>query len=326
MKTNTLLLLLVLLLLVLASCQFLPQQGVKMPTYVATGTEALTMQFETASRSNIFMCQSSEIITTIKNTGNYDITDGKYSFIFEGQMLEAATSSKPATGEFSVTGKSRDNPYGEMSQFIFQLKNKGLPQQLETYATPVIFQTCYNYKTRAAIQVCIDPDIMNSNPTKACKAQPIMLTGGQGAPVAITRIESIMMPEGDEVRPLFIIYVQNLGSGKIIGNEAVDAKCKAPENADEEEKIVSMMPYITVTEVKLGEKLTCNPQVDNAPPKIKIDPDSEARFTCESTRKYGKGAGTFSSILEITLDYGYLNTAIFPITITRLPGQAGCSS
>src|SRR5574342_94965 len=212
----------ILLLLLLSACQF----GMKAPPPkeipVFTGTTALEAAFNPASMSSILMCQQADAYVDIKNTGASDIVDGTLSFIVEDQYLQPLSER---VQKFSLAGKSQFNPKGEFDQVHFRVKNTGILQQFETYQSDVVFRACYKYSTFASAQVCVDPDVANLNPRKICRSQPVMLSGGQGAPVAVTRVEPLMVPDGDQVHPVFAIYVQQSGSGAVVRPEGAALAC-----------------------------------------------------------------------------------------------------
>ncbi len=301
----------VILLLILVGCQFarLPVKKTPVPE-LAVGTSALEVIFNPASMSNILMCQEADVLVGTRNAGVFDVQDGIYALIAEEQALKPIGDKQKA---FSLAGRTQFNPPGGFDQVLFKLKSVGLPEQLESYSSPVIFQACYRYKTFAAGPVCIDPDVRNLNPRKPCKAGLVALTGGQGAPVAVTKVESAMVPEGDRVKPVFSISVQHLGTGSVITEEGVAVACTSGREAG------ALLASFAKVDVRLqNRKLKCSPE------PVRLEQGKESRIDCEGDELYGIAQGTFSSILSIELSYGYVNNAVLPITITRLPGQKAC--
>ncbi|MBI4146485.1 hypothetical protein HY489_04060 [Candidatus Woesearchaeota archaeon] len=297
-------------LLLLAACQFQFGQQTQMPPYIATGTQALDARFQPTSMNNIYMCQEADLLLMLKNLGTADIENGVYSFILEDQVIQP-TQKRERQKTFNLEGKSQYNPTGGIQQVALKVRNPGLPSQLEVYDTPVIFQACYDYETYAGVPVCIDPDLRNLNPQKTCRAQLTSLGGGQGAPVAVTRVEPSMTPDGPNVKPTFVIYVQNLGNGRAISQDAVEAACGTSETATLESRV-------DVNVQLQDEQLDCTPR------QARLEEGKETRIVCRAGKSYGQLEGTFSTILEVQLDYGYMNTAVLPVTITRLPGQPPC--
>jgi hypothetical protein len=163
------------------------------------------------------------------------------------------------------------------------------------------------------VPVCIDPDIRGLNKNKPCTAKPVALSGGQGGPVAVTKVSSVMAPEGDMVRPYFEINIQNLGVGTVFAKDAVMLAClrgPGPLNIGE---------VIVRAEVQ-GNDLVCTPSV------ARLDPSKDATVICKfAEAKYGVESGTFSTILIVELDYGYKDVVAWPVDVTRLPSQGACS-
>lgn len=297
--------------LLLTACQLGPGTSIPVPPDIYIGTSALEASFNPSSNNNIYMCRQSKVLVDVRNTGAFDIENGIYSFIFEEQVLKSLDEKQV---RFSLEGKSVFNPPGGRDQLQFRLENIGLPEQLETYNSPLIFQSCYKYKTFASAPICIDPDVQNLNQRKACLPQPVTLGGSQGAPVAITQVDSIMIPEDDKVRPVFAVYVQHVGTGRIVTEEGADVACTAAEDVGQ--KLLSLAD---VTVKLQGRELACSPD------PVAIEIGQEAMFVCEDDKLYGLAEGTFSTVLEVELSYGYFNTLVLPITITRLPGQGACN-
>jgi len=301
---------LILVLLLLSACQFMPvQKGIPVPPEIRVGTSALDVTFAPGSMAGVYMCQQGEVFLFLKNSGAFDIKGGKYSWILEEQYLAPVDS---AVGEFSLLGKSSYYPVGGVNQTSFKFESVDLPEQSASYDTTLIFQACYPYKTTAGVPVCIDPDVRGINKNKPCTAKPVSLNGGQGGPVSVTKVSSVMAPEGDMVRPYFEISIQNLGTGTVFAKDAVMLAClRGPGSLNISEVIVR-------AEVQ-GNELVCTPGV------VRLDPAKEATVICKfAEAKYGVDSGTFSSILLVELDYGYKDVVAWPVAITRLPSQTPC--
>jgi len=301
---------LVFVLLLLVACQFqIPTRKIPESPVIYTGTSALEASFNPATMGNLIMCQQADIYVDVKNVGASDIKNGMYSFITEDQYLTPLTERQK---KFSLEGKTQYNPKGGFDQIHLRVRNTGILPQFETYNPEIIFQACYKYSTFASAQVCIDPDIANLNPRKSCRSEPVLLPNGQGAPVAVTKIEPYMVPEGESVTPVFAIYVQNLGFGGVVRPEGAEAACTGGTG-------LQLLSYANVHAFLQNKELMCDPN------PVKIESTQERRFICKrQDMLYGPSAGTFSAVLTIQLDYGYVNSLALPLAIARLPGQAPC--
>lgn len=300
-----------LVLLFLSACQFGGVMKAPPPKEIPifTGTNALEVSFNPASMDNLLMCQQADLYVDTKNSGASDIIGGTYLFITEDQYLQPLSAYSQ---RFSLAGKSQFNPKGEFDQIHFKVKNTGILPQFESYQSDLIFRACYKYNTFASAQVCIDPDIANSNKRKTCRAFPVMLSGGQGAPVAVTRVEPLMVPEGENVRPMFVVYVQQVGMGSVVKTAGADLACTGGGGP-------LLANYVVPSASIQNRDLKCEPN------EVRVEPGKESRFICEQDDMlFGPSAGTFNTILSIQLDYGFVNSMALPLTITRLPNQKPC--
>jgi len=300
----------VFVLLLLVACQFqVPTRKIPESPVIYTGTSALEASFNPATMGNLIMCQQADIYVDVKNVGASDINNGMYSFITEDQYLVPLTERQK---KFSLEGKSQFNPKGGFDQIHLRVRNTGILPQFETYNPEIIFQACYKYSTFASTQVCIDPDIANLNPRKSCRSEPVLLPNGQGAPVAVTKIEPYMVPEGDGVTPVFAIFVQNLGPGAVVAHEGAEAACKGDSG-------LALLNFANVRASLQNKDLKCDPN------PVKVEGSQERRFVCQrKDMLFGPSAGTFSAVLTVQLDYGYVNSLALPLDIARLPGQEPC--
>ncbi len=299
------------LLLFLVACQMVPsqlpfgKQQVKALPNILSGTSALQASFNKNSMSNIYMCQQANVFVDLKNAGASNISGAAYIFISEEQYLKPLDKK---SGVFSLEGKSLYNPNGGIAQLSFKLENKGLPPQLESYSSPLIFQACYKYQTVANAQICIDPDISNLKRGKVCSVQPVSLSGGQGAPVAVVRVEPLMVPEKDKVKPMLAVYVKNLGDGAVISQENAELACSG--------KKVTLSSTVALRAEMFGVELDC-------PDSVRLEPQGETRIICSSTA-LSSSADTFSTVLLVQLDYGYVTTAVLPVSINAIAEQKPC--
>lgn len=305
---------LILILIILSSCQFLPQQTEQRPeTYI--GTEGISLNAQLLL-DKIFPNQETEMIVTVMNNGAYDISEGYMNLITEEQFIkeqnikyyDSQGNLEENKNEYSIQGRGITKPYGDQVRFKYILKAQELPQQTERYSSLIIAQTCYPYKTYATIPVCIDTDINNMNPDKICKSGSETITGGQGAPIAITRVETKMVPEysGNEVKvkPHFEIDIENVGSGSVIkptqAKEACEGKSKDIEN------------IVGVKVIFNNIKLDCAREYEHKLVKEKTT------LKCKLPDKEQIQKGTYKSLVKIELDYAYTTTGTANIEITQV--------
>ncbi|VVB81832.1 Uncharacterised protein [uncultured archaeon] len=195
----------------------------------------------------------------------------------------------------------------------FKFKSVGLPEEFSSLDSTLIFQACYPYKTTASVPVCIDPDISGLVKNKPCTAKPVALSNGQGGPVGVTKVSSVMAPEEGRVRPYFEISIQNLGRGTVFAKDAVLLACLGGPGAFN-------LSEVGVRATVQNNELICTPGV------VRLDPGKESTAICKfAEAKYGAESGTFSTVLNVELDYGYKEVVAWPVAVVRLPGQASCA-
>lgn len=289
----------ILALILLVSCEMIPlgKQGEKTPIEIRKGTEGVVVTLinpnpEIIEQQNIF------IIAKLENKGATNVKKGYYNII-TGDYINI-TKEK---GKFNLQGKTIYNPKGETKQIEITGTSKKLPKQTEHYTTQIIFQTCYEYETIATPTVCIDTDITNTKP-KPCKPETKTLTGGQGGPIEVTKIEPKMLAQEGGVKPAFFIYIKKPKKGIIIKKEDTEKACSGQKQK------------ITLNKINATVKLR-DEQLDCRKTEIRLG-EKETKIFCTSKETYKKKEGTFNTILNINLTYGYMDTESTNIDITKI--------
>jgi hypothetical protein len=129
----------------------------------------------------------------------------------------------------SLDGKSITNPTGDIKESVFNIFAKKIDAQSNVHTSTIAITACYEYYTEFSDDVCIDADIYSTNIiSKVCSIKDLTYSGGQGAPIAITKIETKMLPiSADKVKPQFTIYIKNVGTGSVISANKVKEACLA---------------------------------------------------------------------------------------------------
>ena len=121
-----------------------------------------------------------------------------------------------------MPGKNVYNIEGGLGNVEFKSGSIALPTGVDRYNPPLVATACYEYKTLASPEVCVDPGFYElTSEQKACQVQDFGLSGGQGAPVAVTFVNVDMV--GSKV--VFEIDVANVGGGRVVSPRASLAKC-----------------------------------------------------------------------------------------------------
>lgn len=178
------------------------------------GTKAIVLSFiKNAPPSKVFDTDKFIVGVEAKNMGAE--TARGVDFYLNGYDTKIITiDNKKSIGDLS--GKADIfNPYeGESAVVVFKQHRTDLGDA-DTYKPTFMVTACYGYKTIAQAEVCI-----NGNPTfnvGVCTVSDVSLSGGQGAPVGVTKIEVAATPG----KTNFKIHIKNFGPGGPCVNERV---------------------------------------------------------------------------------------------------------
>lgn len=281
-----------------------------------SGSEGIRIKFmDEAPPDTVTMDTEFVIGVELNNKGTYDIEDGVVVFTLErgyisfgswGSSSIAAVPINERSISFSAEGKGVYNPDGERGLITMNVKSNILEDQTETHTSTIIVTACYDYKTEFARTVCVDTDILNlKKADKVCKAEDLILSGGQGGPVGVTMIKETVNPPDSEgkVSPSFVIKLANLGEGQVISPGKYTEICSSSKIGKNDFNKVKI-------EVLLGRN------------KLECDKDTVTLRNKEATVhcKLSKGivsAETFSSPLTVTLEYGYSTTISKKVEIRK---------
>jgi hypothetical protein len=310
----------------LAGCQFggVAQYG---DVEVFTGTEGIEIDLMQHPRE-VFEGMPFQVQYRIRNKGAHDIqmyndrdgaNDGLISMETEPRYLDisGAESYPDFFNELvELKGKSRELPLGDEARVIYNLEAKiGVleAEGVTKRTVPMRLRSCYPYETKATTEICIDTDPLSENPAKSCVAAVEILKGGQGAPVAITSVETRMTRDREGVyRPYFDITLDNVGKGQVLNQNFITEFCQG---------IFGEMPdtIFNLAEVKVklkGKELDCGQKNT-----IRIDVDEPTMLRCKplgEAHSFTKADGTFMTLLQIELNYGYTTTSSTSVDVVRL--------
>ncbi len=237
------------------------------------GTHALKMNFvENLPPDEI--TEGSEFIIglELENKGAFDIENGEISISgYDQSKIQIDDPEK----YFNIEGKKPGFPEGGYEIMNFQGKNIDFPKIKEIDPAKLKIIARYDYQTEAGAEVCINPDIYSHIKTKEniCEPKEITLSDGQGAPVAVTKIQQEPVPFENKIRIKFNIYLENKGDGNIKDN-------------------------ITIDEVRLAN-------VPIACTKKNIELKEDKKIECYT--EILADAGAYLTSLSIKLDYKYIS-------------------
>jgi len=213
---------LILLLIAAVACAGCKQTTPKLePEYTDyhKGTDGLVMNFINGLPPDEIIEGSSFVIgVELKNKGAYDIK-GCTILLYGFEGGEYLKKENPEIF-VDIEGKKPGFPEGGYEIINFNVKNIGIPEIIDVYSAPFTVSANYRYQTEASVDVCINPDVYSYIKTKetVCEPKDIVLKDGQGAPVAVTKIEERTSPSGNKIKVDFVIYFANKGNGEVSGN------------------------------------------------------------------------------------------------------------
>jgi len=151
--------------------------------------------------------------------------------------------------------------------------------------------------------MCMDFDVHGMDQReKVCKSEELKFMGGQGAPIAITKITPIMKVYNNaKLKPKFMIEIQNKGKGLPWYSE--NNKCSDAEFDKEEWNKVKISGTLS------SLNLVCNPEI------VRLI-DNKGLFTCEVDGTFPIGTNYLSSI-NFKLEYNYIESISKTIDIVR---------
>ncbi len=245
-----------------------------------------------------------------------------------------------------ITGKQVFNPKGDESFISINAWAKKIGGQSETKPSTIFATACYPYKTILDASVCIDTDVIGQRRgQKSCKIKDLELGDGQGAPLAITKVETMMLPQDEaKIKPHFIIHIKNSGDGQVIRREAakedkysINKVTEETKESKEEttinilERVCSSEPLSYMKEkdfntfnVKAtlsGVELDCNPDEKIGPGATEArlrEKEDMIRCTYEKDNGIDANLDAYTAPLKVEMDYGYTLTISKDIIIEKL--------
>lgn len=229
---------------------------------IRSGTRGLEMKFvKNIPPDQVYDTDYLTAIVNIKNKGAENVEDAWfYLGGFDTSIVPFDTRGIPlemtdAAYDY-IPGK--DELGGEEGEITltFTTQLGGLPEGTDVYEPNIILTTCYDYKTIANPIVCIDPNPFGVyTASKACEPRTVSTAGGQGGPIAVTRVEQ--SPSRGRVQ--FKIFIENKGQGKAIADEKFST-CNLIETTDY--RYVNKLDSYTVEASGL-DLIKCQPDPEN---------------------------------------------------------------
>jgi hypothetical protein len=274
------------------------------------GTQGIVLEKLSSNPDKVYETETFALGLMLKNQGAANVDNAILMTNFDDYFLELSPESQMSkTRQVSLKGRSLENPDGEADYLEYVLHAKTLGVIRASVDTKANLNICYNYNTDLTTEVCIDTRTRTADTrTYACQGKEYTNTMGQGAPISITKIESEMMLIGNNVRPVFRIYIKNNGEGYTLNPEF--HLCANPaQNAAELNK-VKVSAWISK-----GTELKCDPKIVRLTEKEAI---ARCYVDQGDLNDFAKETANYLSALRVLLEYDYVDSQSLDLTIDRI--------
>lgn len=280
------------------------QQASAVTRYVRSGTQGVELKFlQDLPPRQIYDTTDLAAVVEMRNLGNKDLGPNDCFIQFGGFDFNIVRGVQARQSCGDLPGKSEFVLEGGFNTVEIESSNIVLPPDVDQYTPSIVATACYEYKTIAAPQVCVDPSFFElTRDVRACEVRDFGLAGGQGAPMAVTYVNTDMA--GSKAN--FQIDVANVGTGRVVSPQANIAQCP------------SGLKYDDFDQVRYSVSLPGGQLIRCAP----------ADFMVRLTNNKGKIVCTFDvgntqareTPLRIELNYNYMQSIRTPVEIVRTPG------
>lgn len=223
-----------------------------------------------------------------------------------GDLLGHSVVNHAHGQEYFLLGNRPTYPGGQQDVLVFTGYVDSWPRGLEQTEQIFMFTNCYVYTTYADPQICVDP-YPDSTDNKVCTPKTITYPKGQGAPIAVTKIEQENTPR--EI--LFTIHIENKGRGQVFSPMSIH-KCD-PLVA---ERVRSTdLDQVFLMDVRIAnewQQLECP-----SGRVIRLDPKTgRGQVVCRYPIKYAVKSA-YQTPLVLSFLYGYSDTMQKRVLIKR---------
>src|SRR3989344_3372003 len=287
---------------------------------VYRGTEALELLFlkdvppvQTFAQTG----DSFEVALEMKNQGTFPLSGKLYLSGFDPNIIrfsqldidQGFNYPSPNCGFTEILPRSKLNPPG--GTCIEELRGQlNLDSITDSYTTNIFAQSVYRYITDANIVLCIDPDVYGITASqKACVMTPYSSGGGQGAPVGVTKIEPTAIGGG---KILYRIYISNLGDGEVVDYSKAPYELKPSDIGHVRYRIGSPSTASGISISVGGNSGSGTVIIGNS---VK---DITGKAVITQVVDYSGNAYAFQTPLQITLEYGYMESTQQRVEIVNI--------
>ncbi|MBI3033612.1 hypothetical protein HYY72_00435 [Candidatus Woesearchaeota archaeon] len=295
-------------IIVLAGCN---NGGSTSPDNFRKGTKGLSMSFVAGTPPEKFLGEGKlTVAIQLNNDGATTINSG--NIYLSGFDKSIITGMKETDGISRLGGRTSFDPVGEteIKQFEGQVRLSG---NIDTHKPTFLATACYDYETIASPLVCIDPDPFSvRSREKACTTGDLTLSGGQGAPVAVTRVQ--LSPTTEKLR--FSIDLSNAGGGDVYQRGSQNCNPYSGQELSFQERDLIRVDEVKVSNIDITG--SCKPLTDGY---IRLIGGKRTIFCELDLGSSGLSRSpAFSTPLTMKFSYGYTSSIRKAIEIVRVPG------
>lgn len=283
------------------------------------GKEGLVMQFLPNLPANkIYSSGGVHIGVKFENKGTFNIENGIVTIVgYDTILVQNLAPVSPSTNSLDLYGKSLDFAQGEYQIKEFKSSAIVFPDNTNFLSAPFKVMACYPYETDAFIPICM----FTMNYDKAagkevCQIRGYSSTAGQGAPVGVTKIEQIMIPEDNDntqLRAQFTIHVQNIGKGEVIDSYSYESPCSVMDEVEKDD-LNNVRAQVFIGERDITSRCEPIDQLEGGQMKIKLLNKGNF-FVCSDSIPRDKS--TYQTMLKVVLTYGYYQSIEKKVEIVK---------
>lgn len=203
---------LVLVFLLVAGCNAGP--GNKAGLYnFKQGISEVNFKFvENAPPEKLYQHSSFRMIVEVDNQAAYDVQSGRVTLVGLDETYFHLDQVEQGFGP--LLGRSLTSPDGDKIFLEFTGMAKGLFPGSEVYYGPFFLKASYESTMEFGDSICLNSNLYAVYDA-GCTTEASKSYGGQGAPLAVTNVETVFAPAGNGAGVEFRVKIANEGRGKV---------------------------------------------------------------------------------------------------------------
>lgn len=271
------------------------------------GTEGLVMEFMRGQPPNrVYNRDQMDVTVELRNRGAWPTQESGEAFagtIFIGGYDPAYIPLSPTyyiLDGHEFYGKDQYSIEGSYGTRTFSASSVNIPPDVDRYNPWIQITACYDYKTVASANICIDPDPWKAGlEDEVCDVQDVSL-GSQGAPISVNSVDVDVTSHDIKFRIEFSNAATGYPYDWTQRNDCPDIEYVNLDKVDVEQVILSGAHI----------EATCTP-----PNPIKMY--NNRGFVVCSVPKPHDDTPAYMTPLQIVLKYGYTDSIRMPIEVMQ---------